>query len=154
MKHKHYDMIGAWAEGKAIQGKVDGSINWHDIVNPAWDGIEIEYRIKPEPRPQWQQGLIDAAKAGKVIEFKGITRKWYTSGLTAEFLRTYQFEFSDQELYRVKPEPKPDLAFYCKTYFDGKPVKTPMHPIRFTTDNLRLIYDDETGKLKKAEVLE
>lgn len=98
MKHKYYELIVAWAEGKTIQGKVAGNINWHDMVNPAWDGIEIEYRIKPEP--------------------------------------------------------KPDLAFYCETYFDGKPVKTPMHPIWLTTDNLRLIYDGETGKLKKAEVLE
>jgi len=49
MKHKHYDCIVGWANGKQIQLKqFDG--DWEDIDNPNW--IEgCQYRIKPEPKP-------------------------------------------------------------------------------------------------------
>jgi hypothetical protein len=51
MKHKHYDMIVAWAEGKQIQMMYDG--NWSDYpidCEPAWRE-EASYRIKPEQEP-------------------------------------------------------------------------------------------------------
>jgi hypothetical protein len=50
-KHKHYDVIVAWAEGKQIQMMYDG--NWSDYpidCEPAWRE-EASYRIKPEPKP-------------------------------------------------------------------------------------------------------
>ena len=44
MRHKHADVIHAWAEGAGIQIKdEDGS--WKDI-NPNWN-LEWQYRIKP-----------------------------------------------------------------------------------------------------------
>jgi len=46
MKHKHYECIVAWAEGKQIQVQYrDGS--WHDLAkgSPTWH--EEAYRIKP-----------------------------------------------------------------------------------------------------------
>ena len=49
MKHKHYDCIVAWAQGKQIQTKVSGD-EWADILPdyvPAWEK-DCEYRIKPE----------------------------------------------------------------------------------------------------------
>ena len=51
MKHKHYECIVAWAEGKQIQFK-DINNEWVDIPyrEPQWD-IHVEYRIKPEPKP-------------------------------------------------------------------------------------------------------
>ena len=51
MKHKHYDCIVAWAEGKAIQAKLADQIDWHDFVEPIWNSTEIQYRIKPELKP-------------------------------------------------------------------------------------------------------
>lgn len=96
MKHKHYDCIIAWAEGKEIQ-------------------------------------------------FKSAHNNWELVGSYPLWVENFE--------YRIKPEPRPDVVFYCETYFDMKPVKTPMHPIWLTTDNLRLSYDGETGKLKKAEIL-
>lgn len=51
MKHKHYDMIVAWAEGKKIQlmtGK--GWEDWVGKFSPHWND-DMEYRIKPEPKP-------------------------------------------------------------------------------------------------------
>jgi hypothetical protein len=50
MKHKHYDLIVAWAEGKQIQVKAFNKI-WDDRENPYWCP-DREYRIKPEPKPE------------------------------------------------------------------------------------------------------
>jgi hypothetical protein len=49
MKHKHYDCIVAWAEGKQIQVKAF-NLTWDDRENPLWC-LNREYRIKPEPKP-------------------------------------------------------------------------------------------------------
>ena len=51
MKHKHYDVIVAWAEGKEIQHIWHGK--WHDWDTSNTPGFyeECEYRIKPEPKP-------------------------------------------------------------------------------------------------------
>lgn len=59
-------------------------------------------------------------------------------------------------VYRIKPEPKPDVVRYMaisapKTDYVETFVPS-LCPSRAT--NLRLIFDGETGKLKKAEVLE
>jgi hypothetical protein len=50
MKHKHYDLIVAWAEGKDIQ--------WFDAIKMTWQDFSdgrfypsTKYRIKPEPKP-------------------------------------------------------------------------------------------------------
>jgi hypothetical protein len=50
MKHKHYDMIVAWANGAKIQARLNGD-GWHDLTSPSWNGKNFEYRIKPEPNP-------------------------------------------------------------------------------------------------------
>lgn len=48
MKHKHYDCIVAWAEGKDIQWNNNGV--WHNVIEdrPHWFK-DTEYRIKPKP---------------------------------------------------------------------------------------------------------
>jgi len=58
MKHKHYDMIVAWAEGKDIQWNNNGV--WHNLIGlPNWYEF-TQYRIKPEPNPNFfQQYRID-----------------------------------------------------------------------------------------------
>jgi hypothetical protein len=49
MKHKHYECIVAWAEGKQIQFKYENN-DWEDLISdfPKWY-FRYEYRIKPEP---------------------------------------------------------------------------------------------------------
>jgi hypothetical protein len=47
MKHKHADLIHAWADGATIQVFRD---EWWDCEFPHWNGF-FEYRIKPEPKP-------------------------------------------------------------------------------------------------------
>jgi hypothetical protein len=53
--HKHAELIKAWADGATIQWvgavKHGGEKVWMDIENPDWESEE--YRIKPEPKPDW-----------------------------------------------------------------------------------------------------
>jgi hypothetical protein len=49
MKHKHYDMIVAWANGQQIQIRETGG-DWEDIDEPSWIN-GCQYRIKPEQEP-------------------------------------------------------------------------------------------------------
>jgi len=44
-KHKHYDVIVAWANGEEIQYEHKGS--WIDINDPDWYET-VNYRIKPK----------------------------------------------------------------------------------------------------------
>lgn len=48
MKHKHCDLIVAWANGAKIEARVPGNPNWHDSSNPQWVAA-VEYRVKPKP---------------------------------------------------------------------------------------------------------
>lgn len=56
MKHKHYECIVAWAEGKQVQFCRDGG-EWFDCephtnlsLFPNFS-LDYSYRIKPEPKP-------------------------------------------------------------------------------------------------------
>lgn len=51
MKHKHAELIKAWADGAIIQYKV-GNDRWLYCYDndPSWSN-DTEYRIKPEPKP-------------------------------------------------------------------------------------------------------
>lgn len=54
MKHKHAELIHAWADGAKIQ-TLD-SDTWVDVPRPSW-GEGITYRIKPEeekPVVRWK----------------------------------------------------------------------------------------------------
>jgi len=50
MKHKHADLIHAWADGAQIQIRCSRSDKWVNAHSPFWDA-DREYRIKPEPKP-------------------------------------------------------------------------------------------------------
>ena len=51
--HKHKDLILAWASGAIIQFRF-WTHEWSDCENnrPSWDDC-VEYRIKPEPTPDY-----------------------------------------------------------------------------------------------------
>jgi hypothetical protein len=46
-KHKHYDVIVAWAAGEEIEYRLDPNDSWLSIVDPSWNS-STEYRIKPK----------------------------------------------------------------------------------------------------------
>jgi hypothetical protein len=48
MKHKHADLIHAWADGAQIQIRCSRSDKWANAHSPFWDA-DREYRIKPKP---------------------------------------------------------------------------------------------------------
>jgi hypothetical protein len=51
MKHKHADLIHAWADGAKIQWRdPKDDERWSDIRIPNWLE-DCEYRIKPTPKP-------------------------------------------------------------------------------------------------------
>jgi hypothetical protein len=47
MKHKHADLIKAWADGAIIEVKYKDD-EWQFRHNPSWH-FDNEYRIKPKP---------------------------------------------------------------------------------------------------------
>lgn len=49
MKHKHSDLIHAWADGAQIQLYTSAEF-WEDTKTPQWHQ-DMEYRIKPEHKP-------------------------------------------------------------------------------------------------------
>jgi hypothetical protein len=85
MKHQHYDLIVAWADGAQIQ--------WLSIINCQWEDVDMngkewhehyQYRIKPRRRPdlykyvdvravtdgicQWTTCLPDEANLGLIFD--------------------------------------------------------------------------------------
>ena len=61
-RHKHYDVIVAWAEGGEVQYRNNYTKDqWIDLKDtPSWDPA-FEYRIKPEPKPD----VVEECFAGK-----------------------------------------------------------------------------------------
>ena len=55
MKHKHAELIKAWADGAVIEQRfTDRNLNynnWESVKDPIWNECGCEYRIKPEPKP-------------------------------------------------------------------------------------------------------
>jgi len=49
MKHKHADLIHAWADGAEIQEWQEHLQVWETDKNPTWHPDSI-YRIKPKPK--------------------------------------------------------------------------------------------------------
>ena len=67
MKHKHADLIHAWADGAQIQCKQHGYEDcWADVGYPNWENPYCVYRIKPEPKP-------DIVKERCVASWTGIS---------------------------------------------------------------------------------
>jgi hypothetical protein len=79
--HKHHDLFIAWAKGAKIQFRQPSLKEWHDTDRPMWD-VEMDYRIKPEPKPdvvkEWgvaQVGITNALDPNVKFTFDGETGK-------------------------------------------------------------------------------
>ena len=74
MKHKWHDEIVAWAAGKEIEWKSSDLGNeWIEVGdnNPMWHRLDIEYRIKPQPKePQYLYvyRLHNSSEAGFMLD--------------------------------------------------------------------------------------
>jgi hypothetical protein len=92
--------------------------------------------------------LIVAWAKGAKIEF------WNDSKDRWENSSTPQWTVSS--LYRIKPEPKPDVKIYgCIHESDDGPTHKLAAACRVwdKSDNIMLIFDGETGKLKDAQII-
>lgn len=49
MKHKHAELIKAWADGAEIEVKHPSNQSWWDAKPPLWD-LDYQYRLKPEEK--------------------------------------------------------------------------------------------------------
>ena len=91
--------------------------------------------------------ILRAIADGKEVQFKGSNGEWI------EPVSINPIHDSYLE-WRIKPEPKPDAELYYNCSFGSGVVycgKT--GGIVFKPYNLRLTFDGETEKLKKAEIL-
>ena len=81
-RHKHADVIIAWAEGKAVQVRDEGTNRWYDIKGkfPLFNE-DREHRIKPP------------ANKYRVALFESGTSIYYTS--TADTLEDAEFYEKD-----------------------------------------------------------
>jgi hypothetical protein len=97
MKHKHYNEIIAWAEGKEIEVKLPSG-TWMDAPCPNWNP-DTPYRVRDPYRE-----LKDAHETGKIIQIIN-DYGWEDIRLNKPFWN------EPVENYRIKPEePKQQLA--------------------------------------------
>ena len=88
MKHKHCELIKAWADGAEIQVKHNDK--WLEVTNgPFWDESR-EYRIKPEEKKPVVRWLW-ATDYGRYSSFM------YTEEQAAELNWTIKLEWSRTE---------------------------------------------------------
>ena len=61
MKHKHAELIKAWADGATIERVLNDyrskTSSWIIDNEPDWSEFE-EYRIKPEPKPDFVKKMM------------------------------------------------------------------------------------------------
>ena len=70
MKHKHYDLLMAFANGADIQYRmIDKEMEWLTDANPWWNCERMEFRIKPEPKPDIVR-YYNISQFGSVHEYK------------------------------------------------------------------------------------
>jgi hypothetical protein len=87
MKHKHAELIIAWANGAKIQHRYLRE-EWIDAVNPCWYP-DFEYRIKPEekqPVVRWMWAFFTQSQGTW-----GISITFYTEREAKQVLGAYRY---------------------------------------------------------------
>ena len=62
-RHKHADVIHAYAEGEEIEYRPNPETHWARIENPCFS-VNLEYRIKPKIVKR--EGWVNVYKAGPI----------------------------------------------------------------------------------------
>ena len=70
--HVHAELIKAWADGAEIQRLI--SQDWQDCITPVWVP-DNEYRIKPEPKPDFVYYVTHDASGAHTSELFGSVRR-------------------------------------------------------------------------------
>ena len=163
--HKHAELIKAWADGATIEGKWSGRF-WEVEKNPAWD-VDVEYRIKPEPKPDVPDGLIDQKSyyegyedGVNSIDLRPISWMKDCGGFTDDPVLAVEDGFNipvyiSKENYKKIKQRKPDIIVQEHIelhYFNNNP-KPSVLCYQLKNANIEFTFDGETGELKSAEVL-
>lgn len=74
-KHKHYDLILAWANGAEIQVYNKAISSWEDNIYPVWS-FQSEYRIKPKPKVKKWRWVNSSKEENNYI---GVSHGYYAS---------------------------------------------------------------------------
>ena len=107
-------------------------------------------------KPHKHAELIKQWADGAEIQLKLSNGRW------VDWMSSQSPSWLDDEQFRIKPEPKPDVVMYSRVlsvqkHKDGayyawvSNAYTEMPSCK--ADNLKLTFDGETGELKSAEVL-
>ena len=70
--HKHAELIKAWADGAEIEAFDSCIDEWVKASSPSW-GNQIEYRIKPEPKPDVFRNFLFVEKMACAYTFIDVT---------------------------------------------------------------------------------
>ena len=71
-RHKHADVIIAWAEGEDVQVRDEGTKRWYDVVGSTPFFMGAKYRIKP-PAKKYRVALFLNAWADNDETYISIT---------------------------------------------------------------------------------
>lgn len=170
--HKHAELIKAWADGAEIEeryignGDYEGS-EWY-VTNGDWSDTENwEYRIKPEPKPDVPDGLIDPKSyyegyedGVNAIDLRPISWMKDCGGFTDDPVLAVEDGFNipvyiSKENYKKIKQRKPDVdvkEHIQLHYFENSKYPRVVGD-RAKIPNVLFRFDGETGELKSAEVL-
>lgn len=104
-----------------------------------------------KPKPHKHAEIIKAWADGARIEVRGSFN--YKDTWSECTNNPY---WAEHQVYRIKPEPKPDILLYGYAYVSaGKRFGTvrAMGDVLWTEANVKLVFDGETNKLKSVEMI-
>ena len=102
MKHKHAEMIKAWADGAIIEEYRPNLDQWaKPEPYPIWDA-RFAYRIKPEPKPDWiEERTLFWNKCVNFVAYDSMGSEWLKDGKHYTKLGNFKLTF-DGETREVK----------------------------------------------------
>lgn len=143
-KQKHAEFIKAWLDGREVEAYT--TVGWSKVSHLL---AFTNFGLFRFARPKWQQDLLDAVKDGKVVEYWN--HNGWVSSLINDISNIDNYVFQVQPLYRIKPEPKPDVVQYMTARANHY---CPCHDERMESSNIKIVFDCETGKPKSVMILD
>lgn len=101
--------------------------------------------VNQTKKPHVHAECIKAWADGAIIQFQYRDGSWAAC--------TVNPTWDPECRYRIKPEPKPDVVHYGMAGAGNLYTTLVSHRHKAHYHNLKLTFDGETGKLKKAEVI-
>ena len=104
-RHKHADVIHAWAEGAEIEYRHGPNHWWHDAINPCWDN-DFQYRIKHK-EPEWwenipEHGILVKDKNSGQISAPTTVHHVYGYNFNGDTSGKYWEPLTNEEIERFK----------------------------------------------------